>query len=309
MKALVTGADGFVGRWLVRHLQERGDEVVSLAGTRTDRSRASVDVRDRSSVGAVIDEARPEAVYHLAAIAFGPEASQDIEQAVAVTVIGTANVLEASRRLPSPPIVLIPSSGEVYAPAPDRPLTESDVVLPANPYGATKIGQEAVALAYDRSGAVPAVIARAFNQIGPGQRPAFVLPALASQLARISTGQVPPVLKVGNLASVRDFTDVRDVVRAYRFLVTGRHTGQPVNVASGAGISVSDLLDRLIEISGTRVKVEVEPSRLRPADVSRIVGSPSLLRRLTGWRPEIDLDTSLRDVWADAVERFGSGGS
>ena len=306
MRALVTGADGFVGRWLTEHLEGAGDDVWQATGMRAGEGprRRQIDLRDDASVREALAWARPDAVYHLAAVAFGPDAAGDIGHAVDVTVRGTAFLLEAAARLAQPPTVLIPSSSEVYgAPPGGGKIDESQPLAPVSPYGATKVAQEALGLAYQRSAAIPVVVARAFNHIGPGQRESFAVPSFAAQLAEIAAGRAEPVVRAGNLAAERDFTDVRDVVRAYRLLVAGGHSGAPFNVASGRAVAVSELLGMLIERSGRQVEVVIDPARLRPIDVPAITSDSSRLRSLTGWQPEWDLRRTLHDVWDDAVAR------
>jgi GDP-4-dehydro-6-deoxy-D-mannose reductase len=305
VRALVTGADGFVGSWLTQHLEESGDDVWRGVGSRSDGSPKArfVDLIEAASVGDLVAWARPEAVYHLGAVAFGPDASADVGHALDVTVRGTAYLLEAAARVASPPIVVIPSSAEVYGAPGSGRLTERAPIAPVNVYGATKAAQETLGLAYHRSGRVPVVVVRAFNHIGPGQRESFAVPAFAMQLARIAAGGAAPELRVGNLDTRRDFTDVRDVVRAYRLLAVGGHTGQPINVASGKAVAVRDVLDALIDVSGLAVEVTVDPARLRPSDLPVVCGSSALLRRLTGWRPRISLRQTLDDVWMDARRR------
>lgn len=305
MRALVTGADGFVGRWLTTHLAESGDEVwraVGHPGPTGNQDRV-LDLTDAASVEEVVSWARPEVVYHLAAVAFGPDAAADPGRAIDVNIRGTAFLLEAAARLDPRPVVMIPSSAEVYGAGGDRAITERQAIAPVNQYGATKAAQEQIALAYHRSLRLQVVVARAFNHIGPGQRDAFVVAAFATQLARIAAGAGEPMLRVGNLAARRDFTDVRDVVRAYRLLVVGGHSGQPVNVASGSAVSIRAILDALIRQSGLSVEVVTDPARLRPVDLPVVRGSAELLRRLTGWRPSIPLESTLRDVWEDARRR------
>ena len=305
MRALVTGADGFVGGWLTRHLEESGDDVWRAigAGTPGGRKERALDLTDAAAVDDLVGWARPEAIYHLAAVAFGPDVSADLGHALDVTVRGTAYILEAAAALESQPLVMIPSSAEVYGAPGSKRLTERAPVAPVSVYGATKAAQETLGLAYDRAGRVPVVVARAFNHIGPGQRESFVVPAFAMQLARIAMDASAPGLRVGNLDARRDFTDVRDVVRAYRLLVAGRHAGQPINVASGRAVAIREVLDALIALSGLSVDLTVDPARLRPSDLPLVFGSSALLRRLTGWRPRIPMGRTLRDVWEDARRR------
>lgn len=305
MRALVTGASGFVGRSLAEHLEASGDEVFRLNRSATSAGSHRADIQDGSELCRTVRGIRPEAVYHLAAISYGPAARDDIATATAVNIGGTLNLLEACRHLAEPPTVLIPSSSEVYAPK-LAPLTELDPTGPTGPYGATKLAQEALALAYHHAGTLNVAIARAFNHIGPGQRSEFVVPAFAGQLARIAAGAAPPVMHVGNLDAIRDFTDVRDVVRAYRLILGGNHTGEPLNVASGVGVKISDLLATLVDIAGIDVHVEVDPSRVRTREQSVVVGDASRLREATGWRPTVPLRQTLEDAWGDARARYGS---
>jgi GDP-4-dehydro-6-deoxy-D-mannose reductase len=306
LTVLVTGADGFVGRWLVEHLRREGDDVVTACGQDlgTDDCTTRIDIRDPADAQRVVDWARPASIYHLAAVAFGPDAQRNPTDALDVTVGGTLNLLRAAARLGNPPTVFIPSSGEVYGrPTTTRVLTEEDPIAPVSAYGSAKAAQELVALACHHAGALPVVVARAFNHIGPGQRDAFVVASFASQLAAIALGRHEPRLRVGNLLPERDFTDVRDVVAAYRLLVVGGHAGTVFNVASGAGVSIGLLLDRLVELSGVEATIEVDQDRVRQVDPPHIVGDASRLRAATGWRPRHSLDQTLRDVWEDALAR------
>lgn len=311
MKALVTGADGFVGRWLTEHLEASGDEVWRATGADAGngpRTRA-VELTDAASVADMVSWARPEAIYHLAAVAFGPDATTGIGHAIDVTVRGTAFVLDAAAREADPPRVLIPSSSEVYGAVSAGPVTESHPVAPVNLYGATKAAQEAIGLAFHRSERVRVCVARAFNHIGPGQRTSFVVPSFAAQLAEFAAGRGEGVIRVGNLSAERDFTDVRDVVRAYRLIIAGEYAGEPLNVASGSAVSMRAVLDELIAASGLEVEVVVTPERLRAVDVPAIVGSAERLRSLTGWRPEHTIASTIRDVWLDATARASAGGA
>jgi len=312
MRVLVIGADGFVGGHLVAHLRDAGDAVVEGIGPHGTPAadRHPVDVRDRPRVDALVEQARPEAIYHLAAVAYGPDASADLASALSITVGGTVNVLEAARKLDPAPTILVPGSSEVYgAPDTDQPIAEATPPRPVSLYGATKLSQESIALTYGRAHGIPIVVTRSFNHIGPGQRDAFAVASFARQLRRIEHGDAEPVLRVGNQAPVRDFADVRDVVRAYRLLVAGGHTGEPVNVASGVGISIGELIGRLIAMSGMAVEVAVDPHRVRVDDPPRIVGDISRLRRLTGWAPTIPLDETLGAIWADAGRRDSQSGT
>ena len=307
----MTGADGFVGGWLVGHLEASGDTAWQAVGLHAEESerRRRLELLDRSLVDDVVAWANPHAIFHLAAVAYGPDASTDIAAAIDVTVRGTAYLLEAASRMPDPPLVLIPSSSEAYGVVDGRPIREDHVLAPVSLYGATKVSQEMLGLAYHRAGRVPVTVARAFNHIGPGQRPAFVVSDFASQLAAIHQGSRDRTVHVGNLQAARDFTDVRDVVRAYRLLVGARAAGEAYNVASGRAVRIEAILNQLIQMSGLAVDVMVDPRRFRPVDVPVVRGSAARLRARTGWRPEVPFRSTLRDVWADAVERARGGGA
>jgi len=303
--ALVIGADGFVGQHLVRHLRDHGDDVIPVGGP---MSRAGghpgLDVLDHGQVRETVISARADVIYHLAAVAFGPSARKAFGHAVDVTVAGTANVLEAAAAQTPRPVVFVSGSSEAYgAPAADARISEGLPLRPTNPYGVTKAAQEAITLNYGRVEGIATVVTRTFNSIGPGQRAPFVVPSFARQLAEIHRGMRPPRMSVGDLTRIRDFTDVRDTVAAYRLLVDRAIYGRPVNVASGTGVAIGDVLATLIDLSGLEVSVEVDPTLLRSNDPPLLVGDPGLLHRLTGWEPRHPLRETLRDVWNQALER------
>ena len=304
MRALVVGADGFVGRHLVDHLRDAGDEVIEAVGPHVPAggARRPVDVRDGPSVRRLVADVQPDALYHLAAVAYGPDAARDLPAAIAVTVGGTANVLGALSNDSLGTIVLVTGSSEVYGAPDDDPITEAAELRPVSLYGATKVAQEALALAYGRAEGLRVIATRSFNHIGPGQRDSFAVASFAHQLRSIEAGDREPRLRVGNLSSVRDFTDVRDVVRAYRLLVVGAHAGAPINIASGMGRTMRALVEGLIAISGLDVSIEVDADRVRARDPRRIVGDASRLRSLTGWEPMIPIERTLADIWASLHE-------
>ncbi len=289
MRALITGGRGFVGHWLAAHLQAAGDEVVSI-----DRE---VDVADPEVLDPVVAEAAPDAVYHLAALAHVGESWQAPTEVLRVNVLGTAAVLAACRRLPSSPTVLVVSSAEVYGTVdPVRlPLTEETPVAPATPYAASKAAAEEVALQAWRGYGQPVLVVRPFNHIGPGQAPTFAVSALARRIVEArSAGRGE--LTVGTLTTRRDFTDVRDVVRAYRLLVTMAEPGGIYNVCSGHDVGIDEIAHRLLEAAGVRLDLVEDPSLVRPVDVPVLRGSSGRLFETTGWRPELPLERTLADV-------------
>jgi GDP-4-dehydro-6-deoxy-D-mannose reductase len=298
VRILVTGASGFVGRWLVRELTTADHVPVGMD--------QRPDVRDREALARWIDAARPDAIVHLAAVAFGPDAAADPATALAINVGGTANLIECVRRHASAPALLVVGSSDVYAaPADSRPIDEDAALGPRGPYGLTKLGQEAVALAAAQRHGLRLIVVRPFNHTGPGQRPSFVVPALARRIAAVRSGAARSV-PAGNLDVRRDIGDVRDVVRAYRLLVERLVEGvgpgdQVFNVATGETVSVREIIDRLAAIAGIEPVVEVDPSLVRPNDPPLIQGDAGRLRRLIGWRPEIPLARTLDEVMTEAL--------
>ncbi len=296
MRALVTGATGFVGTHLVRHLRDRGDQVYGI-----DRER---DVTDEASVREVFESFRPEVTYHLAALTHVGDSWKHAEEFTRVNVVGTQRVLDAAFSTVADSTTIVVSSSEVYGVVSeaDQPLRESFRVAPANPYSSSKVEAEHVAREAWTARRQRVVIARPFNHVGPGQSPAFVVPALATRLfdaKEYGDSEIP----VGDLSTRRDFSDVRDVVRAYRLLAELGVSGEVYNIASGRDVALSDIAERLVERIAPNVKLVVDPELLRPNDVPVFRGSYEKLHDATGWSPLITLDTSLADVVADLVER------
>jgi GDP-4-dehydro-6-deoxy-D-mannose reductase len=297
MRVLITGADGFIGGHLRKHLGEHGDSVIGI-------DRAKADVRDEAAMREVVRSAMPDVVFHLAAQPHVARSFQDPVGTFSVNVLGTVAVLEAVRTEAPRARVVVASSAEVYGSArPDElPLVETSELRPATPYAASKVAQEVCAHQYRRSHGLDVIVARNFNAIGPGQAVDFALPAFASQLARVARG-AEPSLRVGNLSAERDLTDVRDVVRAYRLLAEKGAPGDTYNVCSGRAVAMSEALDSLVQVSGLDIRVEVDPARMRPVDTPRIVGSHARLRDAVGWEPEIPLRRSLADLFAFELGR------
>ena len=299
MRALVTGAGGFVGGWLLRELRSRGATVYagSLDGTGPADTPDGVewlalDVTSSPSVRAAMERAAPEAVFHLAGQSSVGDSFADPIGTWEVNATGTLRVADA---LPPGARLLLAGSAEVYGPVPEaeQPITEDRPLRPQNPYAASKAAAEMAALqAGARAGVV---VARAFNHTGPGQDGRFALASFAGQLAAIRRGEAEPVLRVGNLSARRDLLDVRDVVRAYLRLVEEGRPGEVYNVASGEARSIREAVETLVELSGTAARIEVDPARVRPVDVPLLCGDARKLRGL-GWEPHIPFRRTLEDL-------------
>ena len=296
--ALVTGATGFAGGYLVARLLEQGGSVSAWArrgGTPPPSADGvtwrAVDLLDRAAVREALAAARPSIIYHCAGFADVHEAWRAPARAMRVNAIGTHYLLEAAREIALPCRVLVTGSAMVYRPSAE-PLTEDSPIGPAGPYALSKLAQEMTAAASP----LPVVIVRPFNHAGPRQSPAYSTSAFAQQLAEIEAGSRQAVLRVGNLDARRDITDVRDTVRAYEALAERGRTHLPYNVCSGRAHTMRDLLDILLSLSRVRVRVEVDASRLRPSDNPVIAGNHDRLTRDTGWQPEIPIEQTLADL-------------
>ncbi len=291
MRALVTGSNGFVGRWLVAHLEAQGDQVTGLD--------AEVDITDAAAITEAVVAVNPEAILHLAAQASVGASWSDQAGTYEVNTIGAVNVLGAAASCARPPRVLLVSSSEVYGRVTesDLPVTEDQPFAPVSPYAASKAAAEIAGIQAWLGRGVEVVRARPFNHTGPGQRTDFVVPALARQVAE-AAGSGAEALYTGNLDARRDISDVRDVVRAYRALAVSGQAGEAYNVCSGRAVSIRDVAERLLRIAGVDVPIVVDPERVRPVDLPELRGDPAKLRLATGWEPRIDLDATLADVLA-----------
>ncbi len=310
MRILITGANGFVGRHLIAALQAAEHEspcqifaathATPESGDRIEGAmhieQVPLDIRDAKSSQILLADLRPTHVVHLAARASG--ADTDTETVFAVNVEGTRHLLNAARSLAEPPRVLLVSTGYVYGNTDaERPALESDPLALPGKFGAytdSKIAMEAVAAEYPDL----AFVVRAFSHTGPGQAPTFAIPAFARQLARIEKGEQKPHIRVGNLEAIRDLLDVRDVVTAYRLLLERAIPGETYNIANGSPISMRTVLNRLRALCAKPTTVEIDPNRLRPADIGCSTGDALKLRTVTGWQPEYALDTTLLDTLA-----------
>ena len=311
MRLLVTGAGGFVGGHLVDflHAEEPGVEIHGVVlphGGVSWRAASGArvveaDLNDPAAAAAVVEEVRPERILHLAGQSSVHLSWLDPGGTMRTNVLGIVHLLDAVRRQGLRPAVLVVGSAEEYGPVgpEEMPIREETPLRPASPYAVSKVAQGALALLYGPAGGLRVVLTRTFHHTGPGRGEAFAESSFARQIAEIEAGLRPGVLKVGNLEAVRDFADVRDVVRAYWLLLEKGEAGAAYNVCSGTGRPVRRLLDMLLAASSARIEVRVDPDRLRPSDVPAQVGDPSRLRAATGWEARIPLERTLRDLLDD----------
>jgi GDP-4-dehydro-6-deoxy-D-mannose reductase len=298
VRALVTGAAGFVGGHLVAHLRQCGDEVTAAGHDNAP------DVLDAEAWTAYLRAERPEAVYHLAGRTSVAQSWDAPLATFRVNAEGTLNVLAACGAA-STGRVLVVSSSDVYGPVtPDElPLTEESPLRPATPYAASKAAAEQVAVQAYLGYGVEAIRVRAFNHTGPGQDPRFVAPALAARVAE-AEARDRAVIPVGDLTARREFTDVRDVVRAYRLLIEHGRGGEVYNVCSGRDIPISELAEMLLAHARRPLRLETDPALLRPVEVPALRGSAARLNALTGWQPTFPLEDTVAGLLEEARTRL-----
>ena len=296
---LVTGAGGFAGGHLLEHLAGSADLVGwSRSEPAKDLARLArwqrVDLLDRDQVTDALSSIRPSSIFHCAGLPHVAESWADSAAQLVANVLGTHRLLEALERLGVRCRVLVTSSAQVYAPSAE-PITEDQTIAPSSPYALSKLAQEQLAL-QAATDTVEVLVSRPFNHTGPRQKPAFLAPAVARQIAMIERGLVEPVLKVGNLVPSRDVLDVRDAVRAYAAIMKSGTPGMIYNVASGVGRPVRLIVEALVARSRVPVRIEQDSSRFRPNDVPMLVGSSRRLQQETGWRPEISFEKMIDDL-------------
>ena len=318
MRALVTGAQGFVAPYLIRHLIREGDEVLGVGRRPLEgasmalREYQVVDLLKQEQFVSVLEQFSPDVVFHLAGLSFVPQAEAHFDQALRANIEAPANVPKSVEQYLASPksagrsiTVLLASSGEVYGKVTSKelPLTEDRELNPANNYALTKVMMELLVKRY-RSSRLKIVVARPFNHIGAGQSENFVTSNFAKQLAEINLGRLKPELNVGNLSAERDFTGVLDIVKAYRLLV--KQSDGIFNICSAVPVSIDFVLRKLIDIASVDVEIVPDPSRMRPSDNPTVFGSYDKLKQATGWGPQITLEQSLQEIfefWMKKLQR------
>ena len=309
MRVLITGFTGFVGSHLADYLVSRGDtEVFGIHRWRSrmenvehlgDRvRRVECDVRDAAAVRRVLRDVRPDRIFHLAAQSYVPTSWLTPGETLGGNVLGQVNLFEAIRDLDLTPQVHIAGSSEEYGlmlPH-EVPIREESPLRPLSPYAVSKVAQDLLAYQYWKSYRLHVVRTRGFNHTGPRRGEVFVSSNFARQVAEIEKGHREPVVQVGNLDSIRDFTDVRDMVRAYWLALERGEAGEVYNICSGRGYSARQVLDILVDLAHVKVEVREDPARMRPSDVPLLVGDGSKFRSVTGWEPTIPFEVTLKDL-------------
>lgn len=310
MKILITGVTGFVGSHLAEYCLSL-DQQVEVIGTCRWRSRREniehledainlyeCDLRDASSVKTLLADIQPERIFHLAAQSYVPSSWNSPGETITTNVIGQLNIFEAMRETNSTASIQIAGSSEEYGLVhpEEAPITEENPLRPLSPYAVSKVAQDMLAYQYFQSYGLRVVRTRAFNHTGPRRGDVFVTSNFAKQIAEIEAGQRPPIIHVGDLNPKRDFTDVRDIVRAYWLSLEHCSLGEVYNVASGKAYRIKEVLKILLDNSGQDIEVVEDPERLRPSDVPLLLGDNSRFCKATGWIPEIPFEQTAKDL-------------
>ncbi|CAM4414868.1 GDP-mannose 4,6-dehydratase [Paenibacillus tarimensis] len=309
MKALITGITGFVGSHLAEYLLAKGH--IEVHGSYRLRSRMNhirhlqssihlteCELKDPHSVSQMIQSVQPDLIFHLAAQSFVPTSWNSPTETLVNNIAGQVNLFEAVRKQGLSSKILIACSSEEYGLVhpEETPIKETNPLRPLSPYAVSKVAQDYLGYQYHESYGLHVIRTRTFNHTGPRRGESFVTSNFAKQIAEIELGLRPPVIHVGNLEAKRDFTDVRDVVRAYWLALEKGVPGETYNIASGTAYKISDMLQLLLSLSGHSIKIETDPARLRPSDVEILLGDASKFSAQTGWKPEIPFETTMKDL-------------
>jgi len=309
MRILITGVTGFVGPHLVGelHRADPTSEIYGLTWGSFDRQaleNAAPGIRliegdlvQEASIEKLLTDSRPDVIYHLAAASSVARSWEAAALSLEINAMGTARLFAEILRQKLDPLIVISSTAEIYGRVESAtPIGETTPIAPVSPYGTSKAAQDLLSAQFHAGRGLATIRVRFFHLTGPGRPPHFVASSFARQIARIELGLAPATLSVGNLESVRDFTDVRDAVRACRLVTDRSHAGEVFNVCSGRAIVISNVVDRLMEMSRCDLAVEFDPERARLADIPWMVGDPAKIKAATGWRAEIPLEQTLGDL-------------
>ncbi|MFK7694090.1 GDP-mannose 4,6-dehydratase [Paenibacillus sp. HJGM_3] len=306
-KALVTGISGFVGSHMAEFLLERDIEVVGTIRMRSrmdhiknlkDVQLVECELRDPFSVEKLIQEAKPDLIFHLAAQSFVPTSWNSPMDTIYNNIAGQVNIMEAVRHINLDCKIQVACSSEQYGHVePDEvPIKETNPLRPLSPYAVSKVAQDYLGYQYYKSYGLHIIPTRTFNHTGPRRGENFVTSNFAKQIAEIEKGKKPPILYVGNLQAKRDFTDVRDVVRAYHLALEKGEPGTTYNIASGTCYTIQEMLNLLLSFSSIQIEIQEDPARLRPSDVEILLGDYTKFHERTGWKPEIPFDQTMKDL-------------
>jgi GDP-4-dehydro-6-deoxy-D-mannose reductase len=315
---LITGISGFVGSYLAEYLSEKFSDA-SIFGTIRWRSRTEnlvalngkiklieCDLKDFSSVKLALEQSKPDYIFHLAAQSYVASSFHAPQDTLITNLTSELNIFEACRALKMFPIVQIAGSSEEYGLVyeTELPIKEENALRPLSPYAVSKVGQDMLGFQYFKSYKLPIIRTRAFNHSGPRRGYVFVESNFSKQVAEMEKGIVPPVLKVGNLSAIRDYTDVRDIVKAYWLAAEKGEPGEVYNICSGKGYAISAIVEMLQKLSEVKIAIESDLSRMRPSDVPVLIGDCSKFKSRTGWSPEIRFEKTLEDIlnyWRERV--------
>ena len=317
MKVMITGITGFAGSHLVEFLMTL--EGLEIYGVRRWRSRTEhidhladaivmeeCDFRDSTSVLRIIHKIRPDRIFHLAAQSFVPTSWHAPGESLSTNILGTLHLFEAVRQTYIDPIIQVACSSEEYGlvlPA-ELPIAETNPLRPLSPYAVSKVGQDLLAYQYFKSYGLKVIRTRGFNHTGPRRGDVFVCSNFAKQIAEIEAGRKEPVLSVGNLEAKRDFTDVRDMVRAYWLATEYCEPGEAYNICSGVAYTIEEVVEMLLAMTDVPIEIRQDPARMRPSDVPVLQGDNTKFVKATGWLPNIPLEQTLRDIlnyWRERV--------
>jgi len=300
MKSLITGISGFVGPHLAEHLLNNKHEVFGVDITKKKIENVisyQTDILDREGLFSVINEIRPDYVFHLAAQSSVKKSFEQPELTRKINVEGTKNLLDSILNAKISPTALIVSSAQIYGIPKRIPITEQHPLNPQSPYAKSRLEQEKLTLEYSKEHNMKIVIARSFNHTGPGQSEEFVCSDFAKQIVEIEKGLRKPLIKVGNLEAKRDFTDVRDIVKGYLLALEKGKVGERYNLCSGKAYSIEEILYMLIKESECKdIKVRKDPKKMRHSDIPILLGDNSKFRKQTGWKPKIQIEQTLSDI-------------
>lgn len=316
-KVLITGITGFVGSHLAEYLMDKDDiEVFGIIKWRSKTENidsirhklnlVDADLRDSHSVAKVVETTKPDYIFHLAAQSFVPMSWTAPADTFETNAVGTIHLLEAVRRSRPEAVIHIVGSSEEYGLVyPDElPIKETNPLRPLSPYGVSKVAQDLLGWQYFKSYGLKVVRTRAFNHTGPRRGEVFVTSSFSKQVAEIEKGLKPPIIYVGNLEARRDFTDVRDTVKAYWLAANKCDYGEVYNICSEKSWRIKEVLDLVLSLTSVNIEVKQDPSRLRPADVEVLQGDCSKFRKQTGWAPQIPFEKTVEDLlnyWRERV--------